>query len=115
MTPEVISLRSTDTVGAARAVLLDHRIHHLLIIDSGKVVGALSYREIAGKADAVKLSEVMSRDVLFVDADAPARNAASMMFGRSTGCLAVSSGGVLSGIITATDLLRQTPKRVPAH
>lgn len=115
MTPNVISLRSTESVGAAREVLRDHKIHHLLVIDDGAVVGALSYRDIAGIADTVTLAEVMCRDIVFVDADAPVRSAASLMIGRTTGCLPVTSEGSLQGIITTTDLLRQISKRAPSH
>ena len=115
MTATVISLRSTETVGAAREVLREHKIHHLLVIDDGSVVGALSYRDIAGIADGVTLGEVMCRDIVFVDADAPVRSAASLMIGRTTGCLPVMSNGDLKGIITTTDLLRQISKRASSH
>jgi acetoin utilization protein AcuB len=107
MTARVVSVSPTDTVEVARQTLRSHRIHHLLVIDRGNVVGALSSRDLAGSPDGRLVSEVMSSDVTPVDSSAPLRSAAALMIGRTTGCLPVVADGKLAGIVTTTDLLRQ--------
>lgn len=111
MTRKVISVRSSDTVAVAREVLRSNRIHHLLVIDAGPVVGTLSYRDLAGHGDNEVIRDVMSRDFREVESAAPLKAAAALMVGGSSGCLPVLAGGKLAGIITTTDLLRQLSAR----
>jgi CBS domain-containing protein len=106
MTRRIISVQPSDTLATARRALRDNRIHHLLVIDRGRVVGVLSYREMAGREDTDWVAEVMSRDVQSVAPTDTLKNAASMMLGRKHGCLPVMESGKVTGIITTTDLLR---------
>jgi CBS domain-containing protein len=106
MTPRVIAVEPTDTLAFARRELRENRIHHLLVMEKSRVVGLLSYRDLIGRNETEPVSSVMSRDVLTVESWATARNAASMMLGRTHGCLPVMESGQCTGIITTTDLLR---------
>jgi acetoin utilization protein AcuB len=106
MTPEVISVKSTDTLATARVQLRDHRIHHLLVIDDEAVVGVISYRDLIGKNDTDRVAQVMSNDLATCEPWETVRNAATRMIGRTHGCLPVMEAGKLAGIITTTDLLR---------
>lgn len=106
MTPRVIAVEPTDTLAFARSELRENRIHHLLVMEKGRVVGLLSYRDLIGRNENEPVSSVMSRDVLTVEPWATVRNAASMMIGRRHGCLPVMESGHCTGIITSTDLLR---------
>jgi len=106
MTPRVIAVAPGDSLTMARRTLRENRIHHLLVMEKDDVVGLLSYRDLVGRGEDDPVSSVMSRDVLTVEPWVTARNAASMMLGRSHGCLPVMEAGQVTGIITSTDLLR---------
>jgi acetoin utilization protein AcuB len=106
MTPKVIAVQPGDTLAVARKELLDHRIHHLLVMDDNRVVGLLSYRDLIGKGEQESVGAVMSRDVCCVQPWDTLKNAAAMMLGRTHGCLPVMESGRVTGIITTTDLLR---------
>ena len=106
MTPRVITVEPTDTLAIARRELRENRIHHLVVMEKKRVVGLLSYRDLIGRGETEPVSSVMSRDVLTVEPWATLRNAASMMLGRTHGCLPVMESGQCTGIITTTDLLR---------
>jgi acetoin utilization protein AcuB len=105
MTPGVVAVRPSDTLAVAREQLRQHRIHHLVVMENGGVVGLLSYRDLIGKGDTDAVGEIMSRDVVTVQPWETARNAASKMIGRTHGCLPVIDGDRVAGIITSTDLL----------
>lgn len=106
MTPRVIAVQPSDSLQFARQRLRENKIHHLLVLDKGRIVGVLSYRELIGKGDADTVAEVMSRDVVTIDPDANVRNAAALILGKTHGCIAVMEGSQLAGVLTTTDLLR---------
>lgn len=106
MSRNVVSVRPEDSLVVARDRLRAHQIHHLLVMTNGEVTGVLSMRDLAGKADALSVAEVMSSEVASVDVDSSLRKAASLMIRSTTGCLPVTEGGKVVGIITTTDLMR---------
>ena len=106
MTPGAVWVTPSDTLGIARQRLRENRIHHLLVLQGGRLVGLLSYRDLIGKGDAQPISEVMSRDVVTVEPWENVRSAAAKMLGRTHGCLPVVERGEVTGIITSTDLMR---------
>ena len=106
MTPQVISVPATASLGEAREMLRLYHIHHLLVLDRKRIVGVLSYRDLIGKTDALKVGEVMSRDVVTVIPTDTLRTAASRLLGRTHGCAAVVEAGEVTGVLTTTDLLR---------
>lgn len=61
----------------------------------------------------VKVSEVMSRRVHTVDAEASLVEAARRMYENRIGCLVVVSGGRCVGIITERDFLRLFANKAP--
>jgi CBS domain-containing protein len=110
----VIAVAPGDPLTLARRLLRENRIHHLLVMEKDDVVGLLSYRDLIGRGEDEPVASVMSRDVLTVEPSVSARHAASMMLGRSHGCLPVMESGQVTGIITTTDLLRAVTAGKPA-
>lgn len=106
MTPGVVWVSPADSLATARQRLRENRIHHLLVLQAGRLVGLLSYRDLIGKDDKATIGDVMSRDVVTVEPWDSLRNAAAKMLGRTHGCLPVIERGEVTGIITSTDLLR---------
>jgi acetoin utilization protein AcuB len=106
MTPRVVSVRSTDTLRVARAQLHENHIHHLVVMDDDQIVGLLSFRDLIGKNDSDPVARVMSKDIITVEPWQTVRDAATMLIGRTHGCLPVVESGKVRGMITTTDLMR---------
>lgn len=106
MSRGVLSVAPNDTVGAARKFLHEHPIHHLPVVENGKVIGILTFRQLTFSEASAKVSTVMVRDFVVVDPTTSIRKAATLMLGGTTGCLPVMEGAKLAGIITTSDLRR---------
>jgi CBS domain-containing protein len=106
MTRGVISVGPSDTVATARVFLQKHPIHHLPVVENGKVVGILTYKHLNFCDETLSVSKVMARDFVVVDPLTSVRKAASLMIAGTTGCLPVMEGTQLAGIITTSDLRR---------
>jgi acetoin utilization protein AcuB len=86
------------------------KIHHLMVKDGSTLVGVVSDRDLGGRrAGSIRhglvIADVMTRGVVAVDRTATIRRIANVMRGRSIGCVAVTSGGRVVGIITVSDVL----------
>lgn len=106
MSPEVITVSPATTIGEARELLRARNIHHLIVAEKKRVVGALSLTDLIKPASDRKVSEVMRRNPSCVERSATIREAASLMSGSRLGCIPVVADGALCGIITTADLLR---------
>jgi len=89
----------------ARSLMKTDRIHHLVVVDGRRVVGVLSHKDAGGPRDGRTVEELMTKHVVTIKQDATVRQAANMMRGRTIGCLPVTSGTKLVGIVTTSDLL----------
>ena len=98
---------------AARAFdrMRTRRIHHLVVIDDGRVVGMFSDRDAGGPRGAAlrqdrTVAELMTPSPVTVLPDTPVRKAANVLRGRAIGSLVVTDrSGRLKGIVTVADLL----------
>jgi len=98
-------------LSATKALQLMKRlgIHHLVVMDGGRIVGIVSERD--GVAVGALLladssvSDVMSTNVTSIAPTASIGEAASRMRSRGVGCLPVVAGRRLVGIVTRSDLL----------
>jgi CBS domain-containing protein len=106
MTPKVICVSPGDPLSVAREHFRANNIHHLLVLDRGRVVGVLSVREVIGKPAGATVASVMARNVMTVGPESSTRDVATAMIGRGHGCVPVIENGRVVGIVTTTDLLR---------
>lgn len=118
MTPSPMTVRPHESVLQLVHTFHEKRFRHLLVTDvDGRLLGIVSDRDVgrcfgpAGRPDeatlaAIRTEEIMSRDLITIDADAPLTAAIDLMYGQGVSCLPVVSGDRLVGIITTTDLLR---------
>ncbi|HEV2721620.1 MAG TPA: CBS domain-containing protein [Thermoanaerobaculia bacterium] len=106
MTRRVISVTPADPLSVAREHFRANNIHHLLVVERGRVVGVMSVREIIGKPSDATVGSVMARNVMTVGPESSTRDVATAMIGRGHGCVPVMEGGRVVGIVTTTDLLR---------
>jgi CBS domain-containing protein len=112
MTTGVIALKEGDTVGQADEQMSAADIRHLPVVDAHHhVVGIVSNRDLVralatSKGKQVRITEVMTREVLTVRGETPAYRAAELMIDRKIGSLpVVGDDGVMIGIVTETDFL----------
>jgi CBS domain-containing protein len=123
MTGGLITVRPETPVLHARDLLAKERIRHLLVTGPvGALAGIVTDRDIrlnlpsratslsAGEINhlLIKLTvgEIMTRSVITIGPDRPARDGARLMLDHRIGALPVLDDGRLIGIITETDIVR---------
>lgn len=113
MTRQPWTIRRTARLAAAEQMMREHRIRHLPVLDSGKLVGVVSERDLAllGKVfhgDEAELSveDAMTQDVYGATADTPADQVLDHMAERKLGsCVVMDRLGGVAGIFTTVDAL----------
>ena len=138
MTPNVVGVRSDDSVETAYQLMLDYRIRHLVVIDGdGDLVGVLTHRDLLRHSlieraelapslqrhvmARIRVEEVMTSEVETAEPGQWLREAARMMFENKYGCLPVVEDARLVGILTESDFVRffamagQRPAEVAAR
>ena len=124
MTRPPTKVQMDDTLRHVKALFDEHRFHHLLVVDGGRIVGVVSDRDLlkhispfAGSAmnerpqDAATLNkhvhQVMTRKPVTAPADLLVAEAAKVMLEHDISCLPVlDPAGKPLGIVTSKDLLR---------
>ena len=122
MTDVVETLQLGDTLAMAREHIERGGIHHLPVVDAEEhVIGLITYHRILeawishGHPNTESLAQVardisvdmfMEKNVLTLDADAPAAEAARLIATNKFGCLPVTKDEKLVGIVTASDLVQ---------
>lgn len=86
------------------------RMHHLVVVDRGGVVGVLSDRDCGGARGSTlragrAVGDLMTPAVVAATPRTTIREAANLLRGRAVGCLPVLDRGKLVGIVTVSDLL----------
>jgi acetoin utilization protein AcuB len=114
---------ASDTpVFEARNLMVSRNIRHLLVVDSQRLVGIVTDRDIRlnlpSRATSLSVWElnyllaqltvgaVMTSAVIVVQPDREAGAAARLMLDHKIGALPVMDGQALVGIVTETDFLR---------
>ncbi len=127
MTREVVTASPRTTAGEAIGLCRERRIRHLPIVEDGRLVGIVSDRDLRSAIPAigdpartaaleeVRISDVMTRDVVTARPADPVEAAANAMRERKIGCLPVVKGGELVGIITSSDVMEALVYLVGAH
>ncbi len=110
MSSRLITINPDANLAQARALLDQHRIRHLLVVEEGKLVGIITDRDIRSAAAAsalrqVRVDSAMTRKVIMVTPETHIQEAAKLLLAHRIGGLPVLKGGELQGIITETDLL----------
>jgi len=131
MTSPVYSLRETDTLQNARALMDQKRIRHVPITSGDDTFrGLLTNRDVLANTishlagidpdtqneiDAgIPLKEIMRTDVRTVSSEDTVKEAAFILYRNKYGCLPVVDDGKLVGIVTEADFLRLTVQLLEA-
>lgn len=121
MRTSLITLTKDATLAQARELLHTHRIRHLPVVEGDRLLGIVTDRDLrqASPSSAAGISpdrtaaflaqipvtEAMVKDVRTVSPFTTIEEAARLMIERKIGCLPVTEGDRLVGIITETDIL----------
>jgi CBS domain-containing protein len=112
---EIATITQDATLGDAAALLSQHKIGALVVVDAGGgVAGVLSERDIvaclAAHGDAQlggrSVADAMTAPAITVTPDAPVLTALALMTKRRIRHLPVLDGGRLAGIVSIGDLVK---------
>jgi len=113
MTRRVVTIPSTATVREASELMDTENIGSLVVVEENRPVGIVTERDLVRKVLArhrdpgeVRVSEVMSKPLIYVTPDAFLSEAAGLMGGHNIRRLPVIEGDRLVGIITMYDIIR---------
>jgi CBS domain-containing protein len=116
MVTDVITIEPTVDVRRAVKVMNDFGIGCLIVVDSGRVVGILTERDIlkrivdeGKKPEETTVEDIMSKPPITISPDADLETAIKVMFKNKIKKLPVVENGKLVGIVTFTDLVRAQP------
>jgi acetoin utilization protein AcuB len=123
MTADPITIRSTDSVADARAIFDSRKIHHLPVVDNGKLVGIVSSADLlklflvderADLMQSARVRQIMEVCPVTLDVCATLREAAEkLQIGRIHALLVVDEERTLVGIVTSGDLIDALLKSLP--
>lgn len=119
MTRDLITVTPTATLADVRALMQEHRIHHIPVVDKrDMLVGLVTLTNVLAATDSilrntetrihaseVHIKDIMVTEVATVDAHASLRQAALFLEKHRIGCLPVVTKGKLLGIVTDTDFV----------
>jgi CBS domain-containing protein len=121
MSTDLVTLTPADTLNAARQIMQDRRIRHIPVLEDGRLVGLVTQRDVlaaldsdldetgddalAERADRVRISQFMSRNVATVSEDADLRAVARFLEKHKFGCAPVVRGEQLVGLVTESDIV----------
>ena len=118
MSTNLITVQPEDTLADARTLMHENRIHHIPVIEDGRLAGLVTLTNVLAATDSflrdqanrIHASEILVRDVMVVDVatvdvNAGLRQAALFLEKHQIGCLPVMDDHKLVGIITDTDFV----------
>ncbi len=113
MTRNVVTVGMDYTIQIIRDILKNFEFHHILVLENQKLVGVISDRDLIDRTDRdiitlnKKVHEIMSRNLITVDAETSIEKASDLLLKKNISCLPViSPQGSVEGIISWKDILK---------
>jgi acetoin utilization protein AcuB len=122
MTRKLITVTPERSIGEIQPMFSQFRIHHLLVVEDGLLVGVISDRDVlrnvspfahtnaAEKKDDFTLTrkahQIMSRNLVTVDSKTGIRDACDRLLKGGVSLLPVVDHGKLVGVLSWKDILR---------
>jgi CBS domain-containing protein len=111
---EVFTIAPEATVFEALNLMAKHNIGALLVMAEDEIKGIVSERDCIRKVDVrgrsakdTKISEIMTSDVITVEADQPLEECMGLMIDKNIRHLPVCEGQKLLGLLSVRDVLRE--------
>lgn len=123
MTPDPVVIGHEESVAVARKLFALKKIHHLPVVDEGKLVGILSSSDLhklyllqdhATATRSTTVGQIMHGRPVVIDISANLRDAAEILYGSGFHALPVVQGDrEIVGIVTSSDLIDALLKTLP--
>jgi CBS domain-containing protein len=111
---KIWSIAPQETAYKALQLMSEKNLGALLVIDKGKVVGIFTERDYARKvilkgksSKTTPVSELMTKEVLYVDPETSVENCMSLMTEKFVRHLPVMEKKKLVGVVTQGDVVKQ--------
>lgn len=102
------TLNINENIGAAVKALLDGQATSFLVMNGGQVAGTLNRNEIiqalSEKGEGTAIGEVMNKDVVFLNPDAPLQELYAGFNGNANSIYPVMKDNVLTGVLDAENI-----------
>jgi CBS-domain-containing membrane protein len=106
MSKDVVSLSPGMSIAAAADALLHYRIHGAPVVDEAdQLIGMVSFTDLSARARGT-LRDVMTADAVSVAEDTPVEEIAALMLEQMVRRVPVVSGGRVTGIVSASDIIQ---------
>ncbi|MCV0410428.1 CBS domain-containing protein [Nitrosopumilus sp.] len=112
MTHDVEMVHSEHTIQQAAKIMKNDGVGSVIVMKNKEPVGIMTERDFAVKvvvdeiSPSTKISEIMTSPVIHISAEASVLQASDIMIEKKIRKIPVFDAGEISGIITATDILR---------
>ena len=111
---DVFTVTPEATVFEALNLMAEHNIGALLVMTDDEINGIVSERDCIRKVDVMgrnakdtRISEIMTSDVITVDADQPLEECMGLMIDKNIRHLPVCEGKKLLGLLSVRDVLKE--------
>ena len=111
---DVFTIAPEATVFEALNLMAEHNIGALLVMEGEDIEGIVSERDCIRKVDVMgrsakdtQIGEIMTSDVITVDADQPLEECMGLMIDKNIRHLPVCEGKKLLGLLSVRDVLRE--------
>lgn len=111
---EVFTITPEASVFEALNLMAEHNIGALLVMTGDEIRGIVSERDCIRKVDVMgrntkdtPISQIMTSDVITVDADQPLEDCMGLMIDKNIRHLPVCEGKNLLGLLSVRDVLRE--------
>jgi len=118
MTRKLIGVSPEDTVKRACEVMMEFDIGSLVVVEDNEVVGFFTKTDvirrvvIPGKPNTTPVSEIMTRELVTVDANTPLREVLDIMAKKGIKHMLVSENRKIVGIFSLSDLLSASRRKL---
>lgn len=98
------------TLKQAAKIMTEKGIGSLIVLRENKAIGILTESDVVRDIDSInkKLSELMSKNIIYIDKNSIIEDAARLMKQKKIKRLPVVDGENLVGIVTATDIIHNS-------
>lgn len=130
MTKDVVTLSEDDDFVSADQIMRLEHVRHLPVVNAGKLVGLVTHRDLIAaqakllwsipkgsgeRAVTVSVKDIMRKDVVSCPAITPADDAIRLMLEKKLGCILVTRGEELVGIVTEADVVEWAVEVMAKH
>lgn len=106
----VVTIAPGALLDEAHALMQEHQIRHLPVVEHGKLVGMLSSADLGphvGQLARTKVNAAMTPDPVAIAASVDAATAARLMLERRVRALPVVDGEQVVGVLSASDIVEE--------